>query len=49
MIHVTGTKPIREYIESRQATVVEWVTLRPVFEVCVKDTGFEGGGKEQEQ
>ena len=25
-------------------TVVEWVALRPIFEVCEKETGYKGGG-----
>ena len=40
-----GTKPLRGYIDKRQATVVEWVKLRPIFEVCAEETGYEGGGK----
>ena len=46
---VDRDKPLREYIERRQATVAEWVALRPVFEVCAKETGFEGGGRAQEK
>ena len=39
MLQAEGTKPLREYINKRQATVAEWVALRPIFEVCVKETG----------
>ena len=42
---MTGTKPLWEYIERMQATVAEWVALQPIFEVCTKDTGYEGGGR----
>ena len=42
---MAGTKPLREYINKRQATVAEWVDLRPIFEVCAKDTRYAGGGK----
>ena len=45
VLQVTGTKTIREYIDRRQVTVEEWVSLQPVFEVYAKDTGFEGGGR----
>ena len=45
VIQVAGTKPLQEYIDKRQATVSEWAELRPIFEVCTKDTGYEGGGK----
>ena len=31
VIQATGTKPVREYIKRRQATVAEWVALRPIF------------------
>ena len=30
-----------------QATVLERVSLWPIFEVCVRDTGYEGGGRLQ--
>ena len=45
MFQVAGTKRLREYIENRQATVADWVALWPIFEVCAKDTVYEGGGK----
>ena len=32
----------------RQAAVTEWVDLRPIFEVCVKETGYKGGGRLRE-
>ena len=47
VLKATGTKPLWEYIERRQATVAEWIALRPIFEVCAKETGFEGRGKAQ--
>ena len=45
LLQATETKPLREYINRRQATVAEWVALRPIFEVCEKETGYEGGGR----
>ena len=42
---MTGTKPLWEYIDKRQAKVLEWVALWPIFEVCVNETGYKGGGK----
>ena len=39
-----GTQSARTYIEQRQATVAQWVALRPLFEVCARETGYEGGG-----
>ena len=38
VIQLAGTKPIREYINKSQATVAEWVALRPIFEVFAKET-----------
>ena len=49
MLQAAGTKPLREYIDKRQATVAEWVSLRTIFEVCTKDMGYEGGGRVREQ
>ena len=34
-------------MERIQATVAEWVDLRPIFDVCSRETGYEGGGKFQ--
>ena len=44
MLQAEGTKPLQYYINRRQATVAEWVALRPILEVCEKETGYEGGG-----
>ena len=38
-----GTQSLGTYIEGRQATVTEWVALRPILEVCVRETGYEWG------
>ena len=40
-----GTQSARIYIERRQATVAQWVALRPLFEVCKRYTRYEGGGR----
>ena len=40
-----GTQSARIYIERRKATVAQWVPLRPLFEVCARETGYEGGGR----
>ena len=29
----------------QHVTVVEWVSIRPIFDLCVRDTGYEGGGR----
>ena len=43
-----GTQPLQTYIDRMQVTVVEWVALRPLFEVCVNETGYKGGGRLRE-
>ena len=49
VLQATGTKSLWEYIDMRQTMVAEWVSLRPIFEVSEKETGFEGGGKARGQ
>ena len=44
----TGTQSLGNYIYRRQTTVAEWVTLRPILEVCDRETGYEGGGRRRE-
>ena len=39
-----GTQLDRIYIEQQQATVAQWVALHPLFEVCARETWYEGGG-----
>ena len=41
------TQSDRIYIERQQATVAQWVTLYPLFEVCSRETGYEGGGRKR--
>ena len=36
-----GTKLDMIYIERRQATVVQWVLLHPLFGVCTRETEYE--------
>ena len=40
-----GAQPLRTYLDRRQATVAEWVVLRPIFGVHARKTGYEGRGK----
>ena len=45
ILKVAGTQYVRTYIDRRQAMVVQWVALRPLFEFCAQqETGYEGGG-----
>ena len=43
-----GTHPEMAHIGRRQGTVAQWVMLRPIFEVCERETGYEGGGRRRE-
>ena len=45
VLHGAGTQPIRTYVDMQQAAVAEWVALRPIFDVCTRKTGYEGGGR----
>ena len=40
-----GTQPLQTYVDRRQATVAEWVALRPIFDICAREMGYEGGGR----
>ena len=42
-----GKQSLRRYVDRRHVTVVEWVALWPIFDVFVRETGYEGGGKLQ--
>ena len=37
-------KSAMTYIVIRQATVAQWVAVRPIFEVCAGEKGYKGGG-----
>ena len=45
VLEKAGTQPLGTCIDSRQATVAELVSLRPILEVCNRDTGYNGGGR----
>ena len=49
VLQVAGKKPLHEYINRRQEMVAEWVSLRPIFKVCVKETGYKVGVRFREQ
>ena len=48
MLQEVGTQPLQTYIGRSQSIVSEWVSLRTVFEVCMKDTGYKGGWMHRE-
>ena len=39
-----GTQTPGTYIDEQQATVSDWVALRPILEVFNRGAGYEGGG-----
>ena len=43
-----GTQMVRTYIWRQQENVAQWVALHPLFEVCERETGYEGGGRRRE-
>ena len=47
VLQAAGKKTLNDYIIKSQATVAEWVSLRSIFEVCAKETGYEGEGRFQ--
>ena len=44
----TGIQSLGAYIDRRQKTVAKWVALRPILEVCNRETGYEGRGRRRE-
>ena len=43
-----GTQSAMNYIARRQGTVSQWAALRPIFEVCAGEKGYEGGGSNRD-
>ena len=39
VIQGEGTQNLRTYVYRQQATVAEWVSTRPIFDVCARETG----------
>ena len=37
------------YIGIIQGAMAQWVAMRPILEVCARDTGCEGGGLRREE
>ena len=48
VIKEAGTHTLGTYIDRRQTTVTEWVTLKPIYEVCYREIGYGGGGRHRE-
>ena len=40
-----GNQSLGAYIDKWQATVAEWVALKPILDIFDKKTGYEGGGR----
>ena len=41
---MAGTHSEMTYIWKRQGIVAQWVALRPIFDACAGEKGYEGGG-----
>ena len=39
------TQSTISHIGKRQRTMAQWVVLRPILELCARETGYEGGGE----
>ena len=40
ILEAEGTQLDGIYIERQRETVAQWVVLRPLFEVCARETGY---------
>ena len=38
------TQTLMTYMDRRQATVAEFMAIRPIFDVCERYMGYKGGG-----
>ena len=45
VLEKAGTHSLGAYNDRRQTTVTEWVELRPILEVCDRETSYKGGGR----
>ena len=45
VLEKTGTQSLRAYIDMSQTAVAKWVVLRPILEVCDRETSYKGGGR----
>ena len=45
MLQEAGAQPLHTYIDWRQVEVPKLTALLPIFEVCMKKTGYKGGGR----
>ena len=45
ILRSAGLHLVAKLIFRQQATLVQWVFLCILMEVCMQDTGYEGGGR----
>ena len=43
-----GNERLRAYIDKSQTTVMDWVLLIPIYKVCDREVGYEGGGRRRD-
>ena len=49
VLQAVGMQSVVTYIGRCQAKVAQWVALRPILEVCVWKTAYEGGDRKRRQ
>ena len=47
VLRAVGMQSAVTYIDRRQAKVAQGVALRPILEVCARETGYEGGDRKR--
>ena len=47
MREAAGRKSEMTQIRIRQETMVQWVVLRPIFQVCSREKGYKGRGEQE--
>ena len=48
VLEATGNQSVMADIGRRQGAVDQWVMLRPIFEVCTRNTGNKGGWRRRD-
>ena len=43
-----GTQLAKTYIGRIQEMVAQWVALRPIIKLCIREMGYEGGGRRRD-
>ena len=49
MREVAGTQLETTYIGQIQGAVAQWVVLQPIFRLCAREVGYEGGRRRRDK